>query len=226
MQKKPRVGMISIGQSPRPDILSVFQDTWGEQIEMIEIGALDGLTHGDVKKMAPKEGDDVLVVRMADGTQYLVGHDSLTPRIQACAGPLASQDSNAVILLCTGHFQPFHFSVPFIIPQKIVDNTVAALVETGNTVGVMIPTKEQQHQMRRNFADNGIVPVFASASPHIGEQGVIEAAFQLKRHDISLIIMHCFGYTPQMRQIVKATTGKPVLLPTRLVAKVTSELLL
>jgi protein AroM len=226
MQKKPRVGMISIGQSPRPDILSVFGKVWGKQVEMVEIGALDGFTHKDVQMMAPKEGDDVLVVRMADGRQHIVGHDSLTPQIQACADILASQNLNAAILLCTGHFQPFHFPVPFIIPQKIVDNTVASLVEAGHSIGVMIPAEDQQGQMRRNFAKNGIDPVFASASPHLGEQGIIEAASQLKQDGIRLIVMHCFGYTPHMRRIVKEVTGKPVLLSTQLVAKVTSELLL
>lgn len=224
-QKKPRIGMISIGQSPRPDILAVFRDIWGEHVEMIETGALDGLTHKDVEKMSPKGGDDVLLVRMADGTQYHVGHEYLTPRIQACADTFASQHLNAAILLCTGHFQPFPYPVPFIIPQKIVDNTIAALVGTGQAVGVMIPTGDQQKQMRRNLAVNGIVPVFAAASPHSREQRIIDAAYQLTRRDISFIVMHCFGYTRRMRDIVKEITGKPVLLSTMLVAKVTSELL-
>ena len=218
--------MISIGQSPRPDIISIFRDTWDDWAEMIEIGALDGLTRADVEKMAHQEGDDILVVKMADGQQHIVGRQSLIPRIQACADDLTSQKVNAAVLLCTGDFHPFNCSIPFIIPQKIVDNTVAALVSAGQVVGVMIPTGEQQKQMRRNLAANGIVPVFASASPHSGEQGIIDAANQLKRHDINLIVMHCFGYTRRMRDIVKETTGRPVLLSNTLVAEVTGELLL
>lgn len=225
-QEKPRIGMISIGQSPRPDILSIFQDIWGERAEMLEVGALDGLTHTDVQQMSPKDGDDVLVVRMADGQQYLVGRSALIPRIQACADLLITQPIAAIILLCTGDFRPFRYAVPFIIPQKIVDNTVAALVNAGQVVGVMIPSGDQQKQMRRNLACNGIVPVFASASPHLGEQGIIEAAHQLNRYDVSMVIMHCFGYTREMRDIVKEITQKPVLLSNMLIAKVTGELLL
>ena len=225
-QAKPRIGMISIGQSPRPDIISVFRESWGEQAEMIETGALDGLSHEDVQHMAPNQGDDVLVVKMADGQQYIVGRRYLIPRIQACADTLLEQRVSAAILLCTGDFRPFRYPVPFIIPQKIVDNAVAALVSAGQVVGVMIPTGEQQKQMRRNLACNGIVPVFASASPHNGEQGIVDAAHQLKRYDVNLIVMHCFGYTRRMRDIVKETTGKPVLLSNMLVAKVTGELLI
>ncbi len=225
-QKNPRIGIISIGQSPRPDIIAIFRDAWGDRAEILETGALDGLTHADVEKMTPYKGDDVLVVKMADGQQHIVGQQHLVPRIQASVEKLALQKITAAILLCTGNFAPFSCSFPFIIPQKIVDNTVAALVREGQAVGVMIPTRAQQQQMRRNLTDNGIIPVFASASPHFGEQGIIDAARQLQRHDLYLIVMHCFGYTRRMRDIVKKTTGKPVLLSNMLVAKVTGELLL
>ena len=226
MSHKPKIGMISIGQSPRPDILNIFEDAWGDRAEMIEAGALDGLTDADVKRMAPNEGDDVLVVKMADGSQHIVGRRYLLPRIQACADALQEEQIEAAILLCTGDFRPFRYPVPFIIPQKIVDNTVAALASAGQVVGVMIPTGEQQKQMRRNLACNGIVPVFATASPHLGNDGIIEAAHQLKRYDINFVVMHCFGYTREMRDIVKETTGKPVILSNLLVAKVTGEMLL
>ena len=226
MSHTPKIGMISIGQSPRPDILSIFEDAWGDRAEMIESGALDGLTDADVKRMAPNEGDDVLVVKMADGSQHIVGRRYLLPRIQACADALQEEQIEAAILLCTGDFRPFRYPVPFIIPQKIVDNTVAALASAGQVVGVMIPTGEQQKQMRRNLACNGIVPVFATASPHLGNDGIIEAAHQLNRYDINFVVMHCFGYTREMRDIVKETTGKPVILSNLLVAKVTGEMLL
>ncbi len=226
-QNKPQIGMITIGQSPRPDILGVFRDVWDDRAEMIEIGALDGLTHEDVQKMAPKERDDVLVVRMADGTQHIVGHEYLQPRIQACADTLIrSHDLKAAVLLCTGNFRPFPYPVPFLIPQKIVDNTIAALAEAGQSLGIMIPTGEQQQQMRRNLAGNGITPVFAFASPHTGEARVVKAAWSLQRQEIHFIVMHCFGYTRAMRELVKEITGKPVLLSTTLVANVTGEVFL
>lgn len=225
-QTKVKIGMISIGQSPRPDIMSIFEQCWGDQADIIETGALDGLGHHEVKRMAPNQGDDVLVVKMADGSQHIVGRRHLLPRIQACADALLSHDVAATILLCTGDFRPFRYPVPFIIPQKIVDSTVAALANAGQVVGVMIPTGEQQRQMRRNLACNGIVPVFASASPHSGEDDIREAAQQLKRYDINFIVMHCFGYTRRMRDIVQEVTGKPILLSNMLVARVSGELLL
>lgn len=225
-QSKPRIGMIGIGQSPRPDILTIFRDSWGDQADLIEVGALDGMTHEDVEAMGLQDGDHVLVVKMADGRQHIIGRKYLIPQIENCIAELQHQRVTAMILLCTGNFRPFKSSVPFIIPQKIIDNTVSALVSSGQVVGVMIPTGEQQKQMRRNLGNQGIVPVFASASPHLGKQGIIEAAHTLKQYGTDLIVMHCFGYTRAMRELVKEETGKPVLLSNMLVAKVAGELLL
>ncbi|MBD3308544.1 hypothetical protein GF339_19110 [candidate division KSB3 bacterium] len=225
-QRKPRIGMISIGQSPRPDILSIFHDNWGDRAEMIEAGALDGVTEPEVIQMTPQKGDDVLVIKMADGHQHLVGRRYLIPRIQHCVDTLMIQKPTAFILLCTGDFRPFYAPVPFIIPQRIVDHTIAAFVSPGQMVGVMIPTGAQQKQMRRKLARYGVVPVFASASPHTGEQEITAAAYELRRHDLTLIVMHCFGYTRRMRQIVQEILGKPTLLSNMLVAKVTGEVLL
>ena len=171
-------------------------------------------------------GDDVLVVKMADGQQHIVGRRHLIPRIEGCADNLLKHDVTAMILLCTGDFRPFRYPVPFVIPQKIVDNTISALVSSGQVVGVMIPAEEQQKQMRRNLMGHGIVPVFASASPHFGDDGIVQAANQLKRYDTDFIVMHCFGYTQKMRTLVREITRKPVLLSNLLVAKVAGELLL
>lgn len=226
MQKQSKIGMISIGQSPRPDILSIFKNTWRRPVEMVEIGALDGLTPAEVEQMAPGDGDDVLVVKMADGQQFMVGRRYLIPRIETCAETLIGQQVTAMILLCTGDFRPFRYGIPFIIPQKIVDHVISALVSSGQVIGVMIPAEEQQKQMRRNLMSHGIVPIFASASPHLGIDGIYEAAHQLKRNAPDVIVMHCFGYTPEMRDVVKDVTGIPVILSNLLVAKVTEELLL
>ena len=52
--KKIKVGMVTIGQSPRNDVTSDIKDILGPKIETIECGALDELTLEDVKKLEPK----------------------------------------------------------------------------------------------------------------------------------------------------------------------------
>ena len=41
---KMKVGAITIGQSPRTDVVQELFPLMGEQVELIQAGALDGLT--------------------------------------------------------------------------------------------------------------------------------------------------------------------------------------
>lgn len=41
---KMKVGAITIGQSPRADVVQELLPLMGEQVELIQAGALDGLT--------------------------------------------------------------------------------------------------------------------------------------------------------------------------------------
>ena len=43
---RPRIAAVTIGQTPRPDLLEPLLARAGTDIEVIEIGALDGLTPG------------------------------------------------------------------------------------------------------------------------------------------------------------------------------------
>ena len=70
-----KIGAVTIGQSPRvdvtPDILPIF----GEGVELLQAGALDGLTKEQIRSMAPLETDYVLVSRLNDGTFAKFGED-------------------------------------------------------------------------------------------------------------------------------------------------------
>lgn len=45
---KMKVGAITIGQSPRADVVQELLPLMGEQVELIQAGALDGLTREDI----------------------------------------------------------------------------------------------------------------------------------------------------------------------------------
>lgn len=49
-----RVGMITVGQSPRDDIVPNMSQALGANIEVIEKGALDGLSTEEIQSLAPK----------------------------------------------------------------------------------------------------------------------------------------------------------------------------
>ena len=63
-----RMGLITIGQSPRLDILSDIESVFDEDAELLQRGALDKLTQAELAALTPNEGETVLVSCLRDGT--------------------------------------------------------------------------------------------------------------------------------------------------------------
>ena len=57
----PTIGLVTIGQSPRPDIRTAYAAILGPAIRIIEAGALDGLERADVHRLQPGDDDTPLV---------------------------------------------------------------------------------------------------------------------------------------------------------------------
>lgn len=66
------VGMITIGQSPRDDVVPEMEKILGPGIRVVQAGALDGLSRDEVATLAPREREHALVTRLADSTEVIV----------------------------------------------------------------------------------------------------------------------------------------------------------
>ena len=69
---KMKVGAITIGQSPRTDVVQELFPLMGEQVELIQAGALDGLTREDIQAFAPGPEDYTLISRLRDGSSVMI----------------------------------------------------------------------------------------------------------------------------------------------------------
>ena len=118
---KKKIGAITIGQSPRTDVIPEMQEILGEKVVILEAGALDGLTKEDIEKFQPGENDYVLVSRLNDGSHVKFGKSHIIPRLQNCINNLEEQGAELIIVICTGYFGSLLTSkVPLIYPQKIL----------------------------------------------------------------------------------------------------------
>jgi len=52
----PKIGAVTIGQSPRVDIVPEFRAAAGLELEIVERGALDGLSPDEIRTLAPGRG--------------------------------------------------------------------------------------------------------------------------------------------------------------------------
>jgi protein AroM len=213
---KKKIGAITIGQSPRIDVIPEMQEILGENVIILEAGALDGLTKKDIEKFQPDENDYVLVSRF--GKSYII------PRLQNCINSLEEQGAELIIVICTGYFGNLLTSkVPLIYPQKILYSLVPNFSVNGK-IGVIVPEEDQIDQMGKKWEETGLEVSAAAGSPYKGIEEVKMAAQKLKTENVDVIVLDCIGYNKKMKLAAEEITGKPVVLSRTMVARVASEL--
>lgn len=217
--------MITIGQSPRVDIVPEMRVILGPDTEIIEAGALDGLSLGEVKTFYPKKGDYILCTRMANGTEVVVARKFILPRVQRCIDLLTEKGAEILLFLCTGKFPEFKSKRLFLESQKILDHFLLALHGEQGKIGLIIPLADQIRQAKNKYRRLKGRMIIQAASPYTTQDEMRLAAEALKKADPHVIVMHCMGYTLEMKQKVMEITGKPTVLARSLVARMLKELI-
>ena len=221
---RSRIAVITIGQSPRSDMTNDLHYLLAENIDLIEYGALDHFTLDQVlTRFVPQPGHELLVTRMQDGTQVKLDGSQVPHLVQNCINNAEAEGADGIIILCTGTFQELNSRVPMIIPQPVFHAVVRHLAR-GKKVGVMAPDPSQIDQVKGWWLDSGIDSEIVSASPYEDMESIRSAALEIQRMDVSLICLDCMGYSLQMKQVVAQLTGKPVILPRSLVARIANEM--
>ncbi len=222
-----KIGAITVGQSPRTDLMPDMEKIFIDSIEVIQMGGLDGLTREEIEAFKPVGPDDhVLVSRLCDGTSVTFGESHVLPRMQDCIYKLEEQGVSLILFLCTGEFpDDFKSKVPLIFPNNVLTSVVPATMP-GCRLAVFTPSADQIEQVTAKWlrASAGSVNVIA-VSPYDGLEPVLEAAKeQVDVESIDMIVMDCIGYTVEMKEKIHAMYKKPVILPRTMVARVINEL--
>ncbi len=221
---KAKVGMVTIGQSPRRDVVPEMKAILGPGVEVLEAGALDGLSLQEVRGMAPGPGDYILVTLMRDGTPVKVSKRAILPRIQECIKRLIGEGAELIALLCTGEFPRFESEKLILKPDSLLNRVVQGILPEGK-LGVLVPSPDQIDQMRRKWEELGLEVVAESAMPYGPGDEISSAARRLAAESVDLIALDCIGYTIAMKETVRRLTGKPTILPRSILARVMRELL-
>ncbi|MDK2919634.1 MAG: hypothetical protein PWQ37_2367 [Candidatus Petromonas sp.] len=223
-RKKAKLGIITIGQSPRKDLTDDIAALLSKYILISEKGVLDKYSYQDVlEKFSPKENENILVSRMRDGKQVILSEQKILEEMQTCIDEL-EKEVDIVLILCTGKFLKFKHNKPLLIPQRILHSTVSNLSD-GKKIGAIVPEKEQIKQMKEWWSKVGVNLKVEAASPYKDIEKIREVASKFKDEDIDYIVLDCMGYSQSMKKIVMEESGKMVILPRTLIARVVNELI-
>ncbi len=210
-----RVAFVTIGQSPRTDLVPEMLAETRTPIDVTERGVLDGMTLAEVFAIAPGADEERLVLRMRDGTEVILGKPAIEARLRTLFAELDEQGFDLIVLLCTGHLGRFRLKTPFLEPQHAVDHFVQGLTYGVDRLGVLLPNEKQIDEFH-GITDMETRLSFASPYAADSESQLSAAAEELS--DTGAIVMHCMGYSEAMRRQVMDRAGCPVLLSRRLVA--------
>jgi protein AroM len=223
MSKK--IGIITIGQSPRTDVVPEMTAFFDEGVKVLERGALDGLTIDEVRSYSPEAGMLHLCTRMRDGSEVVVAKEKLLPKIQEAVDDLNRQQVTLILLLCVGEFPQFRSTCLVVEPQKIVDHCIQGLIGTSHRLGIVIPIAEQEDWVRETFSELTTSITVTVASPYAGQNDLLAAAAILNEAACDLIVMYCMGFNRQLTRPIREITAKPVIVSSAIVARTIGELL-
>lgn len=227
MMRKTKLGTLTIGQAPRPDITPILEQHLSATTTCIHAGLLDGLTRADIdRKYAPQPEEAVLITRLLDGSSVVVSKAKVLDLMNQKIASLEAQDCQVILLLCTGTFEGLsHGGAWLVEPDHIVSPAVAALAED-RQVGIVVPLQSQVDSEGLKWSALKRPPLYAVASPYAAETDTLaKAACDLRERGARLLVMDCMGFVERHRDVAASASGLPVILSNSLIARLTAELL-
>lgn len=223
-----KIGTLTIGQSPRMDIIPELKEAIGFEVEIEERGALDDLTWEEVKDLYPGPDDYILVTRMRDGKEVKIAERHIVERMKKCIADLERSDVDFIILLCTGEFPKEITSKKLILtPSKLLENMVRGILQEGVMVDI-IPSTDQISLMEERWkrTNPSLKVIVETVSPYTGTDVEIEkVAKKIAKTNANLIVLDCLGFNKKVKTIFRKITRKPVLLPRTLLGRIAGELI-
>lgn len=220
------VGMATIGQTPRIDVVPAMERILGPEVKTIQAGALDGLTSDEIRALAPATGEQPIITRLRDGSSTLLSHKAILPRMQGCVDDLTAQGAAFVVMLCGADWSEVRSDRLIVNPGKLFPNTITALA-AGRRLGIIKPDAGQVEGETRRYTNLGIEAHVTSASPYLGDKRIDaarEAAHYLRERQVDLVWMTCVGMDELMREAVQDEIQRPVILAQALLGRLVAEL--
>ena len=215
------VGIVVLGQTPRPDVEALYND-YAPGLDPSIRGALDGLDDKAVRDLANGSQDYLLWVVLAGGRTCEIGRDRLIPLIEKKIVELSREEARFVVLMCSGDFPDFKVPIPVILPNRLV-STMALLFSHRKKIGIVIPNEGQVGSAVAGWKAKGFEVKAVVAAPN-DKTALNNAAETLKDCNLDLVIMDCMGFGPKDSDKIMRISNHNTICPKTLVARVAAEM--
>jgi protein AroM len=201
-----KIGAVTIGQSPRVDIVPEILEVLGPGVEILERGALDGLSLKEVNDFRPGRRGSILITRMKDGTEVKVTRQYVMQRLTNCISELEGKGAELSILLCTEDFPEIESKKLLLRPNRILQNMAEALSQKWK-LGVIIPSPDQIQTTKKKWGSRDSSVVGGVISPYTGaKKQIFEMANKFKDLRVDLTILDCMGFNRMTKAVFRHVT--------------------
>lgn len=212
---RKRVCFITLGQSPRPELISEVLEHIREPIDYAEIGALDGIAREEIEALHSAR-DTPLVTKLADGKEIVVSSSFIHKRLESVIAHVDRRGHDLLVLLASGIFRSFDTVTPLVHGQFAVDEWITSFVMGTAQLGVVFPLRKQASdpvtlQNYGTLIQNYQTVAYSGKASRIDETAML-------LQSVDFILMHSVGYTNEMAEQLARESHKPVVTARRVIA--------
>jgi len=216
------VGLVTLGQSPRKDVVAEIEPLLLPHIRMVQRGLLDDLAAEDIQVWNPPGTGFPLVTRLRDGSEVLISeHKATLLLLDALRAMHEELDVDAAGVLCTHCFARFKFPVPVILPFDVMEFLVTHVL-MAKRLGIVVPLPEQIELSRLKWEKASLLE---SKSPYSAGESWNTVAGRLKRRKLDAVILDCIGYTIEDKASLESYLSIPVILPRIILASAINQII-
>lgn len=202
------VGALLIGQSPRSDLVDPLIQKLPADCQVLQSGALDGLTGSDIPTASP--GTYPLTTRLQDGSSIMVQERFLAPKLQQALDDLEARGAIISLLLCAGTFAGLRGSRPLIKPFAVARELLRQLGL--RALGLIAPIAEQEAPIRRRWQAAGFSPsVWTSDITRQDRHFYRELQAQVTTNRLECIVLDYVGHSADDVQRLRQGSDLPVI---------------
>ncbi|MCR9137072.1 MAG: AroM family protein [Alphaproteobacteria bacterium] len=223
MTRKPLIGLMVIGRSPREDLETEFRRVLGNRCEIRMVGALDGVPDEEVGANRPLSDADTLFSIMPDGRSTLLSKAFVTGKLSSRISELRADGGHVNVMCCTGYF-PELAEQQIITASSVMLNFARAAGAPDKTLGVFIPKRQQVAHATERWRKNGFEPAVVPLAPDASDSQIDGAARQMSQHAPVLVVYDCISYRHSTRKRVADACDAPTIVASSATAHVVAEM--
>src|SRR6267142_1288972 len=221
--QQQRMGVVVIGQSPRPSVVDEIAAVLSPGLAIDLRGALDGMTRAEIDAIPPSDGHDALFTLLPNGDGVTLSKKAVEARAAIQIENFAREGVKVAMLACTGKFPNLAPDGLVILPSAVLHRLVEAVFPKGR-LGVFSPLPEQTALIDKKWQREGVEVVGVTLRPGSEDAAVDSAARTMAALRPDLVVMDCMGYTSANKARVRLGYSGPVILAIAAAARVVEEL--